>query len=256
MLAAVEISNLVNYGYLGIILYMILTGCGLPMPEEFAIIAGAALAASGKLDWRLTLAALLIGAIIGDCVMYLIGRHFGRRLLTHNRFWKRLITPEREAVVESLLAKHGVKVLLGARFLVGLRGPMYITAGILKVPFKRFVLADLFCATLVVTLFFGLTYLYGAQIMHIIHSGEGWLTIIVITAAMIVGITLLLLYLRRQAKKNKTVTATGQPIIPTAMPSSLPVEHPQTIPTATTSNGQPHIPATNPAVPIIDNPKS
>ena len=234
---AIEVSSLVYYGYIGIILYMILTGCGLPVPEEFAIITGAALAVKGTLRWDLTLGSLLIGALLGDMVMYLIGYYFGRRLLTNNRFWKRLITPEREAVVESLLAKHGVKVLLGARFLVGLRGPMYITAGILKVPFKRFVLADLFCATLVVTLFFGLTYLYGAQIMHIIHSGEGWLSIIVITAAIIVGIALLLLYLRRQAKKNKTATGTGNAVIPTTTPSSLPVEYPQTISTAT--NGQP-----------------
>src|SRR5215475_8682963 len=169
MLFAVEISNLWNYGYVGIIVYMILTGCGLPMPEEVAIIAGAALAASGALNPWLTLGSLLIGAILGDSVMYFIGSHFGRRLLNKNRLWKRLITPEREKNVEVLLAKHGVKVLLGARFLVGLRGPMYITAGILKVPFKRFVLADLFCATLVVTLFFGLTYFYGKEIIRIIH---------------------------------------------------------------------------------------
>lgn len=200
MLFAVEMSYLVGYGYLGIILYMILTGCGLPMPEEVAIIAGAALAASGKLNPWLTLGSLLIGALLGDCVMYFIGSHFGRRLLNKNRIWNRLITPERERNVEALLAKHGVKVLLGARFLVGLRGPMYITAGILKVPFKRFVLADLFCASLVVTLFFGLTYAYGAQIMRAIHEGEGWLTTIVIAAAIVAAAVGLWLFLRRQKK--------------------------------------------------------
>ena len=54
MLLAVEMGYLVGYGYLGIILYMILTGCGLPMPEEVAIIGGAAAAVSGTLDpcWR------------------------------------------------------------------------------------------------------------------------------------------------------------------------------------------------------------
>ena len=66
--------------------------------------------------------------------MYYIGYHFGRRLLEQNRFWNKLITPEREKKVEELLNQHGVKVLLGARFLVGIRGPMYITAGILQVP--------------------------------------------------------------------------------------------------------------------------
>ena len=55
-------KGLVAYGYIGLILYMILTGCGLPMPEEVAIIAGAAFAAADKLDPWLTLASLLVGA--------------------------------------------------------------------------------------------------------------------------------------------------------------------------------------------------
>ncbi len=114
LLAAQMFEGLVAYGYIGLILYMILTGCGLPMPEEVAIIAGAAFAAAGKLDPWLTLASLLAGALLGDCVMYYIGYHFGRRLLEQNRFWNKLITPEREKKVEELLNQHGVKVLLGA----------------------------------------------------------------------------------------------------------------------------------------------
>jgi membrane protein DedA with SNARE-associated domain len=221
MLLAVEMSSLVSYGYLGIILYMILTGCGLPMPEEVAIIAGAALAASGQLNPWLTLGSLLIGALLGDCVMYFIGKHFGRRLLNKNRIWNRLITPERERNVESLLAKHGVKVLLGARFLVGLRGPMYITAGILKVPFKRFVLADLFCASIVVTLFFGLTYAYGAQIMRAIHEGEGWLTTIVIAAGIVAAGVGLWFFLRRQKKAGLQSSPADGPIEPASVPPAV-----------------------------------
>lgn len=199
MLLAVQMfSDLVTYGYIGLIVYMILTGCGLPMPEEVAIIAGGAFAAAGKLHWGLTLGSLLIGALLGDCVMYYIGYHFGRRLLQQNRLWNRLITPEREKKVEELLDQHGVKMLLGARFLVGLRGPMYITAGILRVPFRNFIVADLFCATLVVSLFFGLTYFFGTQIVRIVHKGEGWLTIGLLTGVIIAGGIFLWFYLRRR----------------------------------------------------------
>jgi membrane protein DedA with SNARE-associated domain len=209
-LAVEMFAGLMGYGYLGIILYMVLTGCGFPMPEEVAIIAGGALAANGQLHWGLTLGSLLIGAQLGDCVMYYIGYHFGRRLLEQNRFWNRLITPEREKKVEELLKKHGIKVLLGARFLVGLRGPMYITAGILKVPFRWFVLADLFCATLVVTIFFALSYFYGAQVVKAIHQGEGWLTIAVVTAAIIAGGIGLWWYLRRKKISTTTKPEPGQ----------------------------------------------
>ncbi len=77
-------AGLMAYGYLGIIFYMVLTGCGLPMPEEVAIIAGGALAANGQLHWGLTWGSLLIGALLGDSVMYFIGHHFGRR------YWRKI----------------------------------------------------------------------------------------------------------------------------------------------------------------------
>ncbi len=57
----------------------------------------------------LNVGALLIGALLGDCVMYFIGHHFGRRLLEKNRFWNRIITPEREKKVEAAADQHGVK---------------------------------------------------------------------------------------------------------------------------------------------------
>ncbi|MCC7086237.1 MAG: DedA family protein [Pirellulales bacterium] len=198
------------YGYLGIILYMILTGCGLPMPEEVAIIAGGALAASGQLDPWLTLGSLLCGALLGDCVMYFIGRHFGRRILKANRFGAAFLTPEREQRVEALLSRHGSKVLFVARFLVGIRGPIYITAGILKMPFRMFVLADLVSASAVVSLFFGLSYYYGQTIVRIIHQGEGVFTLIAITLAVLGGGALFWYQLRRKRMPGMQILADAQ----------------------------------------------
>jgi membrane protein DedA with SNARE-associated domain len=214
LFAAEMFDGLQAYGYVGIIVYMILTGCGLPTPEEVAIIGAGVASAAGQLDWRLSLGSLLVGALAGDCVMYAIGYHFGTRLLQKNRLWNRLITPERERRVEGLLEQHGVKVLLGARFLPGIRGPMYITAGILKVPFKRFVVADLFCASLVVSLFFGISYLYGGQVVRAIREGEGWLTTIVLTVAVIAGGVGFLVYLRKNKRLKEEVAANPQGVTP------------------------------------------
>lgn len=203
-------SLITDYGYIGIIIYMILTGCGLPMPEEVAIIAGGALAAAGKLNPWMTLGSLLIGALLGDCVMYFIGYRFGRRILKANRFCAAYLTPEREQKVEALLVRHGAYVLFFARFLVGIRGPIYITAGILKMPFRKFVLADLVCATVVVSLFFGATYFFGQQIMRVIQQGEGVFTTVVIGIVILGGGGLLWYQLHRRKLPGMQVLADAQ----------------------------------------------
>ncbi|NLE40047.1 MAG: DedA family protein [Pirellulaceae bacterium] len=176
---------------------MILTGAGLPLPEEVAIVAAGVLASVGRLDPWLALAACLVGALIGDCLMYWIGRHFGRRVLREHHWWNRFVKPEREAQVERMLADHGFKVLFLSRFLVGLRSPVYLSAGILRLPFRRFLLYDLFCATIVIGTFFGLSYYFGEAIYCWIRGLEYGATAIVVVAAIVVGIY----FWRRHARR-------------------------------------------------------
>ena len=64
--------------YAGIILLLILTGAGLPVPEELPVFVAGVLSRHGTLQWGLAYASCLIGALCGDCVMYGIGRYFGR----------------------------------------------------------------------------------------------------------------------------------------------------------------------------------
>src|SRR5664280_3876813 len=107
--------------YLAIILVLILTGSGLPLPEEVPIITAGILSANDTLDPLVAFFCCLFGAIVGDCVMYAIGYHFGRGVLCDHRWWARFITPEREADIEVKFRHHGLKVFFLARFLVGLR---------------------------------------------------------------------------------------------------------------------------------------
>ena len=79
---------LLSHGsYLGIVVFLILTGCGLPIPEEVPIVVAGLLSAQGVLMPQLALLACLVGAIAGDCVMYSIGFHFGHNLLKDHPKW-------------------------------------------------------------------------------------------------------------------------------------------------------------------------
>jgi membrane protein DedA with SNARE-associated domain len=171
--------------YLGIIVMLVLTGMGLPVPEEVIVIGAGVASSYNQLNpWR-AFAACLTGALIGDGVMYAIGYHWGHGIFREHPRVVRFMTPAREERMEHLIRKHGLKVFFLARFLVGLRAPVYLTAGILRVPFRRFLLVDACSATAVIGLFFSLSYHYGQSIEKWIRGGQLWLTILAVSGALI-----------------------------------------------------------------------
>jgi membrane protein DedA with SNARE-associated domain len=173
-----------HVSYIGIIVVLVLTGSGLPIPEEVPIIAAGVL---GHLNPWLAFLSCLVGALLGDAVLYAIGYHFGHSLVIRHPRFAHLVHAEYESKIEEMIRRHGLKVFLVARFMVGIRAPFYLTAGILRMSFRRFVFIDAFCATAVVGLFFWLSYLYGERVAGWIRDSEIGLTVVVVLAATAVG---------------------------------------------------------------------
>ncbi len=176
--------------YLAVFLLLALTGAGLPLPEEAIIVAAGVLSSPdvAQLEPMPALLACLCGAVVGDCVMYAIGRGLGKTFLRQHRWFSRLIHAEREEQMEGIVQEHGMKVFLFARFLVGLRSPIYLAMGALRVDFQRFLICDGACAALVVTVFFLLSYFFGGWIGRLIHESQvavtGFALILVAFAAV------------------------------------------------------------------------
>lgn len=173
--------------YIGIALFLVLTGCGLPLPEEVAIVVAGVLSAQGHLRWELALLACLVGALVGDCIMYAIGHRWGHSLLYRHPRIAKLMRADREQTFEEALDRHAFKVMFVSRFLMGVRGPVYLAAGVVRMPFRKFVIYDLICATLVVSLFFGLAYLYGDVVANRIRNAEMTATLVLVIAITAIG---------------------------------------------------------------------
>jgi membrane protein DedA with SNARE-associated domain len=171
--------------YLGIVVFLTLTGIGLPIPEEVPIVAAGVASRAQALHWYYALPACLVGALLGDSLMYAIGRYFGATVLKEHPWWSGFLTAEREKTIETLINKHGIKAFFVARFLVGLRSPFYLTAGILRVKYRWFLFADFICASVVIGGFFGLAYLFGDRITGLIQSVERGFTVIAILVALV-----------------------------------------------------------------------
>jgi membrane protein DedA with SNARE-associated domain len=189
-------------GYLGIFVFLVLTGCGLPIPEEVAIVIAGVLSAEGHLRAEFALVTCVAGSVVGDCLLYAIGNRWGGSLLTLHPALARLLHAEREKRFEMAIERHSFKVMLLARFMVGIRTPVYLATGAVGMTFRRFLLTDLFCATLVVSLVFGISYAFGPDVARLIRRAEWTVTLVVVLVVVIAGG---LLYYRHREYIMRTI---------------------------------------------------
>jgi membrane protein DedA with SNARE-associated domain len=126
-----------NLGYLAILLIVGGESAGLPIPGETSILVGGALAGSGDLELPLVWVFAAAGAIIGDNVGYLVGRHFLRRILTGpGRLAHRMERSVQRS--EVFFRHHGGKTVFFGRWLPVLRVTAAWMAGASHMEWRRF----------------------------------------------------------------------------------------------------------------------
>ena len=179
-----------QFTYLGIFAVLVLGSLGVPIPEEMAIIAAAILSHEGIVRWWFVLPVCLVGALSGDMVLYWVGRQWGESVLNW-RVVRLVLTLKREQWLKAAYRRHAQKTVVTARHILGLRAAAFLTAGIARVTFWKFVVADTGAAALGVPFLFGLAYFFTDQIEAIVadvHRVERWLAIagLLLLAAVLV----------------------------------------------------------------------
>ncbi len=136
-------------GFPPLVIYLIVGGVvglesmGIPLPGEITLVSASLLTVKGVgSPWGVSIACAL-GAIIGDSIGYTIGHRGGRPMLARlgRRFPKHLGPPQVDRA-ETMFARWGVWAVFFGRFVALLRilaGPM---AGALRVPYRKFLLAN------------------------------------------------------------------------------------------------------------------
>jgi membrane protein DedA with SNARE-associated domain len=186
--------------YLVVTLVIGLESMGIPLPGEITLVTAAIMAISGVTNpWAVAIAAS-IGAIVGDSIGYVFGRRGGRKLL--ERFGRRFpkhFGPHHLARAERMFERWGVWAVFFGRFVALLRilaGPL---AGALKVPYRKFLVAN---AAGGITWSFGTTFV----IYSVGRVAEKWLkdfSYIALIIAVIGGIASTLFLRRRAAKAQR-----------------------------------------------------
>jgi membrane protein DedA with SNARE-associated domain len=193
-----------QFTYLGIFVVLFLGGLGAPIPEEIPVLAAGALAHEGFMHPWIALAVCFAGVLTGDTVLYWVGHHWGERILEW-RIVRRILTPERERMLLNAYRRHAAKTIFTARHVMGIRAAAFLTAGIARVPFWKFLLVDGVAATLGVPTGFGLAYFFTDQLTEILHDVrrvERWLMLLLLVA---LGLWIALLAWRRNRVVERDV---------------------------------------------------
>lgn len=122
-------SFFADYGYAAVFTVLIICGFGIPIPEDVTLVAGGVISGLGQTNVHIMVAVGLAGVLVGDGLMFMAGRLWGERIL-RVRFIARIMTPKRYNQVQLKFQRYGNRVLFVARFLPGLRTPIFLTAGI------------------------------------------------------------------------------------------------------------------------------
>ncbi|WP_439243746.1 MULTISPECIES: DedA family protein [unclassified Lonepinella] len=146
----VLINFFTDYGYWAVLFVLIICGFGVPIPEDITLVSGGIIAGlyPENVNVHMMLVVSMIGVLAGDSTMYWLGRIYGVKILRF-RPLRKLLSSKRLKMVREKFDQYGNRVLFIARFLPGLRAPIYMVSGITnRVSYTRFVLLD-FCAAII-----------------------------------------------------------------------------------------------------------
>jgi len=178
---------LVQYGYWAVAVTLLLENTGVPLPGETILLLASFLAYSEhslRLPWIIAVGT--VAATIGDNLGYIRGHRGGRPLLQRyqNIFRIRAATLEHS---ERTFQRYGAVTVLFARFVFGLRiiaGPL---AGVLRMPWRKFVVCNFLGAALWVSVISAAGYLFGRHWERLVRNLERFNIAIAVVALAVVG---------------------------------------------------------------------
>lgn len=153
--------------YLIIFLLLLACGMGLPLPEDIVLFAAGLVSYYGAADIYWMILVSFFGIMLGDSVMFMLGARFSHRILNLS-FVQRLLPPYRMILFRDKLHRKGGRVIFAARFMPGLRAPIFFTSGTMHFPFHRFFFFDGMAALISVPAIVFATYHFGSHVDSVI----------------------------------------------------------------------------------------
>lgn len=172
----------------GVIIGVLLAcGLGVPIPEDITLVSAGIIAALGNMSLAGAMLAGFFGVMAGDTFLFFLGRKLGRRVF-RLRFFRHIFTEKRIAMAEKKILENSHFVCFTARFLPGLRSPIFLTAGIMGVRPLVFFGLDGFAALISVPVWVLVGWWFGQNLDHALSiAKEIQIFLLIGVIAFIVG---------------------------------------------------------------------
>lgn len=144
---------------------LLVCGLGVPIPEDVTLVAAGILAALKSISLAGAMVAGFFGVLVGDCMLFFLGRRFGYRVFKLPIF-RTIFTEKRVHLARQKVLANSKFICFTARFLPGLRAPIYLTAGVMGVSPLIFLLLDGFAALISVPVWVYLGWFFGSNLDH------------------------------------------------------------------------------------------
>lgn len=201
------IAFFTDYGYFAVFGILILCGFGLPIPEDITLVSGGVISGLDLANPHTMCFVGLAGVLIGDSTMFLAGRIFGYRI-QRIRTFRRILSPRRFSQIQRKFKQYGLSLLFVARFLPGLRSPIYLVAGMSRrIPYHTFILMDGFAALISVPVWIYMGYFFADNLDLLMEYVKDVQKLIYLCLGLVLLVVLIIYLKKRFHHKLKKFTA-------------------------------------------------
>ena len=189
-----------------VVCLLLLSGMGLPLPEDIPLLFAGLLSSQGVLCLEIMIPLTFLAVVGADSILYFLGRTYGHHV-PRLPLLRRFLSTARLERAQLAFHEHGGKTLFVARFLPGIRAPVFFTAGIFKIPYWKFLAFDGSAAAISVPLLVLIAYFGGQNLDKIRHMAKE----AQISIAVAAGFMVLLVAIWQLRRRRKIAAAKSEP---------------------------------------------